>query len=193
MERESFVFYRSFAEQLRKLPAEQYKRIMNSIFDYALDGVVGDMDTIDGIIFGLIKPQLDANNQRYQNGCKGAEYGKLGGRPKKPQENPKETPNDNDNVNDNENVNDKERERDAHPRTLTHEEEKFYQFLDWCKVYASDSLRFTEPLTFDNFWWLYSKYGAQKMKECASDLHNKGAYKRNKNAMNCWKRWIKNL
>ena len=119
MGRESFVFYRSFAEQLRKLPAEQYKRIMNSIFDYALDGVVNDMDTIDGIIFGLIKPQLDANNQRYQNGCKGAEFGKLGGRPKKPQENPTETPKKpqenptetpNDNVNDNVNVNDNENE-----------------------------------------------------------------------------------
>ena len=110
MERESFVFYRSFAEQLQKLPDAQFCRVMKHIFDYAFNGVIGEMETIDGIIFGLIKPQLDANNQRYQNGCKGAEFGKLGGRPRKPQENPNETPrkpqeNPNETRNDNDNVN----------------------------------------------------------------------------------------
>ena len=201
--RESMIFYASWWESIKKLPVNVRNEVLNTVVEYGIEGVMTcEQGQMSKAIMALIKPQIDANNQKYENGCKGGEYGALGGRPKKPQENPKETPRKpqenpketpNDNVNDNENVNDKERERDAHPRTLTHEEEKFYQFLDWCKVYASDSLRFTEPLTFDNFWWLYSKYGAQKMKECASDLHNKGAYKRNKNAMNCWKRWIKNL
>jgi hypothetical protein len=92
MKKESFVFYRSFADALQKLPCEQFCRIMKHIFEYAFEGVEGEMDVIDGVIFELIKPQLFANNQRYQNGCKGAEFGKLGGRPKKPQENPTETP-----------------------------------------------------------------------------------------------------
>ena len=140
MERESFVFYRSFAEQLKKLPAEQYKRIMDNIFDYAFSGVLNEMETIDSIIFGLIKPQLDANNQRYQNGCKGAEFGKLGGRPKKPQENPTETPkkpqenptetpNDNDNVNVNDNENDNKKKKSTYvlkEKERTDEKQKLF-------------------------------------------------------------------
>ena len=57
----------------------------------------------------LIKPQLDANWRRYENGCKGRDYGQLGGNPmfqkgKKnpyynkvdnPKDNPTITPNDN--------------------------------------------------------------------------------------------------
>ena len=122
MERESFIFYRSFAEQLQKLSDEPFKRIMCAVFAYAFDGVEMELETYEDIIFGLIKPQLDANNKKYENGCKGAEFGKLGGRPKKPQENPNKTPQKpqenptltpNDNVNDNVNVNvnDKEEEK----------------------------------------------------------------------------------
>ncbi|MDR0486283.1 MAG: hypothetical protein LBH29_06115 [Elusimicrobiota bacterium] len=36
----------------------------------------------------LIKPQIDANNKKFENGKKGGEFGYLGGRPKK-----EETPN----------------------------------------------------------------------------------------------------
>jgi len=59
-------------------------------------------------MFSLIKPQLEANYKRFLNGKKGADFGKLGGRPKtpkKPLDNPKLTPNVNVNVNDNVNVN----------------------------------------------------------------------------------------
>lgn len=85
--RDSFVFYRSYAAQLRKLNPEQFKKVMEAIFDYALDGIeVEDDNSVESIIFGLIKPQLEANNKRYENGCKGAEYGRLGGRPKKTEE-----------------------------------------------------------------------------------------------------------
>ena len=81
-------------------------------------------------MFLLIKPQLDANNRRYENWCKGAQHWVKGWRPpktwdnsQKPLNNPKETPskplanpnltpndnvNDNVNVNVNENVNDNE-------------------------------------------------------------------------------------
>ena len=74
--RDSFVFYRSYAAQLRKLNPEQFKKVMETIFDYALDGIeVEDDNSVESIIFGLIKPQLEANNKRYENGCRG-------GRPK---------------------------------------------------------------------------------------------------------------
>ena len=73
--RESFIFYKSYADQLRKLPDEQFATIMKAIFDYALEGAEGELGVIESVIFGLIKPQLDANNVRYENG-------KKGGRPK---------------------------------------------------------------------------------------------------------------
>ena len=107
MARDSFIFYRSYAEALSRLPNDQFATIMKAIFSYAYDGKVGDLGIVESVIFDIIKPQIDANEKKYQNGCKGADYGKLGGRPKKPQENPTETPNDNDNVNDNDNDNDK--------------------------------------------------------------------------------------
>lgn len=195
------IIYASWLDAIEPLPDAVQKESLFAIVKYGLRGeTMQGLGTTAKAIFTLVKPQIDANNARYENGCKGGAP-KRGAEPNNnqsvtkagPNNNQSVTYNDNVNVNENVNDNDKESESDAHPRTLTPEEEKFYQFTEWCRVYAADSLRFTEPLTLDNFWWLYSKYGAQKMKECASDLHNKGAYKRNKNAMNCWKRWIKNL
>lgn len=110
--RESMVFYRSFHEATKNLPQKQYKEVLNAIFEYALNGTEPKLSAITQSIFLLIKPQIDANNKRFENGCKGSEYGKLGGRPRKnpkktppkPQENPTKTPNVN--VNENVNVND---------------------------------------------------------------------------------------
>jgi len=120
--RDSFIFYRSFYEAIKELPDEEKGRVYNAIFMYALDGEFAQLSGVEKAIFTLVKPQIDANQRRYENGSKGAEYGKLGGRPsnkekhlenpketpKKPLENPKLTPNVNVNVNENDNVNDKD-------------------------------------------------------------------------------------
>lgn len=111
--RDSLVFYRSFYEALNCLPDEEYLKAIKMVLEYALDDIEPTVKTgMAYAVFLLIKPQIDANNRRYVNGCKGAEYGKLGGRPKtpkKPLDNPKTTPNENvnENVNDNVNVNEK--------------------------------------------------------------------------------------
>ncbi len=129
MERDSMVFYRSFMEATDYLPPESYKKVFQMVFLYAFDGVEPLNDqSIEFSLFTLIRPQIDANNTKYINGCKGGEYGHLGGAPKgnqnarkqpqnnpkttpkQPLNNPKTTPNDNDNVNDNENVNENETE-----------------------------------------------------------------------------------
>lgn len=79
--REGFVFYRSFSDALEGLPAEQYKTIMVALCKYALNGEEPkSLDPVSNTIFTLIKPQIDANSRRYENGCKG-------GRPKKETEN----------------------------------------------------------------------------------------------------------
>ena len=72
MERESFVFYQSFYKALNKLDATTYKKIMNAVCEYGFTGFVStELTDIESVIFELIKPQLDANNKRYENGCKG--------------------------------------------------------------------------------------------------------------------------
>jgi hypothetical protein len=111
MGRESIVFYKSFYDAIKGLNYETQSKIYNAIFAYQFDGIESELDGVEKAVFTLIKPQLDANNTKYENGCKGKEYGKLGGRPKKetpkkPLENPKQTPNDNENENVNDNEND---------------------------------------------------------------------------------------
>lgn len=111
MKRDSFVFYRSFFEAIEKLKKNDKLTVYSHLCKYALGEEVGELDGVPGAIFDLIKPQIDANLRRYENGTKGAEYGKLGGRPKtpkKPLENPKLTPNENVNVNENVNGNENE-------------------------------------------------------------------------------------
>lgn len=75
--RDGFVFYRSFFDAIRIFPPEQQAEIYNAICLYALDGIPyeGEEDAVR-IVFTLVKPQIDANNLRYENG-------KKGGRPRK--------------------------------------------------------------------------------------------------------------
>lgn len=88
--RDSFVFYRSFAESVKNLPPEEYKKVMQSILEYALDGKEPEQSGIEYTVFCLVKPQIDANNKRYENG-------KKGGRPQKPSDN-QEKPNNNQTI-----------------------------------------------------------------------------------------------
>lgn len=122
MERESFIFYRSFYEAVDGLPLENQAHIYKAIASYALNGDIIELNQWENALFKTIRPQLDANQKRFENGCKGAEYGKLGaeygklgGRPKK--ENPPKTPQkpatNPPNVNDNVNVNDNESKEES--------------------------------------------------------------------------------
>ncbi len=84
-------------------------QFIKALAAYAIEGETPKTSGVVATMLALVKPQIDANNRKYENGCKGGEYGHLGGRPaknptktpRKPQENPTKTPNDNDNVNEN--------------------------------------------------------------------------------------------
>ena len=69
--RDSVVFYRSFYEALKDLPPEQFKESVKAIMEYGLNGKEPETNGIEKTIFLLTKPQIDANNKRYQNGTKG--------------------------------------------------------------------------------------------------------------------------
>lgn len=118
MKRESFVFYRGFAEALKELDAETKSEFMDALCGYALDGELPECSGAVMAMFKLIKPQIDANNQRYENGKKGGRT-KTKTEPNNENEEPNQNqtitktepksenakPNVNVNVNDNDNVN----------------------------------------------------------------------------------------
>ena len=119
MRRDSFVFYRSFFEMAEEIANEGERlRALEALLDYGLNGKVRKLQkgSMSSVLFGAFKPQIDANNERYLNGKKGAEHGAKGGRPKKDknptgvtEQNPtgviRKTPNENVNVNANVNAN----------------------------------------------------------------------------------------
>ena len=114
MERESFVFYRSFYEGIKELPRDIQGEVLTAIMEYGLNGVTTEnQKPITKAMFALIKPQLDANNQRFENGKNGgAPKGNQNARkqPKNNQETTEKQPKNNQkqpnvNVNDNVNVN----------------------------------------------------------------------------------------
>lgn len=117
MEKESFVFYRSFYTAISKVADKELKaNIYEAICELALNERETDIeDGIGSIIMDLIRPQIIANNERYINGKKGGRPSKktIGLEEKNHRFLKKETigcenkkPNVNENVNVNVNVND---------------------------------------------------------------------------------------
>lgn len=127
MKRDSFIFYRSFKDAISDLPNNEKLAVYDAIAEYALNYTEPELTGVAKTIWKLIKPQLEANWRRFQNGCKGKEHGVKGGNPNfakgksnpyYPKDNPnitpnitpKITPNVNDNVNDNENDNENDKD-----------------------------------------------------------------------------------
>lgn len=73
--RDSFVFYRSFFEAISELKEKDQASVLLAICDYALNGNERKLNGISAAMFMLMKPNLDANQRKYENG-------KKGGRPK---------------------------------------------------------------------------------------------------------------
>ena len=114
MERDSYIFYRSFRKATKYFSKEDRCDFYDVLCDYSLDGTLPDLDSMPPIVAAVLVtviPQIDANNKRYIDGCKG-------GRPKKTSGFQVEEPNENENVNDN--VNEKENENEnTHTREFS--------------------------------------------------------------------------
>ena len=123
MKRDSFIFYKSFYEAIKTLDDHSKLQVYDAICEFSLTGKTKELEGIANTVFILIKPQLEANVKRYQNGTKG-------GRPKtktKPKDNQNKTKpkaNKNVNVNNNKNVNKKEYFSDNEINEL------FYELLE---------------------------------------------------------------
>lgn len=119
MTRESMVFYASWLDAVRALPKAMQGDVLLSILEYGIEGkTVCKQGSVAMAMLTVVKPIIEANNKRYESGCRG-------GRPRgeqKPNENQTETkpkPNENQtetyNVYVNDNVNDNEEEDNTSP------------------------------------------------------------------------------
>lgn len=106
--RDSFIFYRSFYEALNELPDKEQLKVYKAISEYSLNFNEIELTGIAKTIFILIKPQLDANIQRYKNGTKPKKKQKVSKTEAKYKQNisrAETNVNVNDNLNDNSNEN----------------------------------------------------------------------------------------
>ena len=76
MERDSFIFYRSFYEAISETDTDTQVSLYNAICRKALYDEDVFLEGTAKILYTLIKPQIEANSKRYEDG-------KKGGRPKK--------------------------------------------------------------------------------------------------------------
>lgn len=68
--RDSVLFYRSFYDALKNIPPDERLKVYDAIMEYGMYDRDPDLDGVALAIFLLAKPQIDANNKRYENGCK---------------------------------------------------------------------------------------------------------------------------
>ncbi len=211
MKKNSFVFYRSFAEALAEMSEADALELLRAIIGYGLDMAEPTVKRkYVRMAWMLIKPQLDANWQRYENGCKGGEYGNRGGAPKgnrnaakakQPQNNPKTTPNDNDNDNDNVNV---DKKKDAKALSHTHDHinvhdkaiaEADANLIDWMRQNCPDLLQaknFKHYVTGEELERLKRTHTADKIVSIIMDIANRpDKYKRYANLYSTIINWLR--
>lgn len=81
MERDSFIFYRSFYEAIMCINNEDKIEVYEAICNYSLNGIETEFNSKTAkAIFTLIKPNIDNATNRYKASV---ENGKKGGRPRK--------------------------------------------------------------------------------------------------------------
>ena len=69
--KKAFVFYRSFYEAATPLDDVHRLELFDAICEYGLNQTETEMKPFVKAMFTLIKPQIEANNTRYENGSKG--------------------------------------------------------------------------------------------------------------------------
>lgn len=105
--RDSTIFYRSFFEAIKDLDTATQGEVYNAIFEFSLNFNEVELTGISKTIFTLIKPQLQANIKKYENGSNP----KTKREKSKPEAKRKQSVSKSEtNVNDNENVNDNKKE-----------------------------------------------------------------------------------
>ena len=105
MARDSFIFYRSFYEAIKEIPPEDQLQVYKAISIYALEQKEISLTGIARAIFSLVKPQLDANYKKYENGKQKKSKTEANNKQKESKSETNVNVNDNVNVNENDNNN----------------------------------------------------------------------------------------
>ena len=91
MKRESFIFYKSYYDSIKELKGTEQLKIYNAIFQFQFESEEIELKGVCKSVFNLIRPLLNANNQRYLNGKKGGRPKNENETKKKPENNLNET------------------------------------------------------------------------------------------------------
>ena len=178
MKRESFVFYSSWMNAINILPEEMRGDLLQAIVLYGLWGERPKKTTpVMQAILEMVKPQIDVNNLRYENGKKGAEYGCLGGRSTKrtvESSNPTRTPNVYDYVDEDEKEYEFKREAEASTHAPNEDYIKFKEWIRQKAPYCANPQNFpSSQITEAEFLKLKLVYTGQQIAEVIEQIENR--------------------
>lgn len=140
--RENMLIYRSFYEAIKDLPLEEQALVWNAIFELGLNQNEVELSGIASTIFKLVKPQVEANIRRFQNGKAPKKQNVTKTEPNTNQTTTKTETNNNINNNLNKNTN----------KDITTRKTEFYQLLtQFVEIYPREMLR-----NFYEYWTEHS-------------------------------------
>jgi len=179
--RDSFIFYRSFFSATKCLNQVEKAQLFDAICSYALDNEIGELNGTAQGMFELIKPQLDANRKKFENGC--VKKQKISKTEAKNKQKISKTE-ANVNVNVNENVNEELINDNLNNNISTEKNKKFTkptidELIDYCNqnVFNVDPNQFIDH--YESVGW---KVGKNPMKDWQATARN--WHRNNKNNNN---------
>ena len=184
-QRDTFIFYRSFKESMSDLSDADKLIMYEAITDYSLDMKEPELTGFPKALFSLIRPFLDANTQRWKNGCKGgAPKGNKNNRFSKsttevqPEVNQSTTEvqaNKDKNVNKDKN-NDINKESTIVSKkdelSLSSPSEEFIKFNQWLDKHCPFVLKVKTQMTEPEYQKLLAKYTKKEICDVLESLNN---------------------
>ena len=184
-QRDTFIFYRSFKESMSDLSDADKLIMYEAITDYSLDMKEPELTGFPKALFSLIRPFLDANTQRWKNGCKGgAPKGNKNNRFSKsttevqPEVNQSTTEVQ---ANKDKNVN-KDKNKDINKEStivskkdelsLSSPSEEFIKFNQWLDKHCPFVLKVKTQMTEPEYQKLLAKYTTKEICDVLESLNN---------------------
>lgn len=91
MVKDSFILYSNYNEQIKLLNMQERGELLTALFSHVNEEELPTMTSQTKMLYSVIMAQIERDSKKYVETCekrasggqKGAEYGALGGRPKK--------------------------------------------------------------------------------------------------------------